>query len=143
MKTYGPNGYAEIDFGSLAVETIRPDVSILDRTFDLAEATPNPLKFADQLFGEFLVSNKLQAEPRNAILDELHDFVISIRSQTEPTVTGLAGSRAVLVASKILTQIASHRWGDVSNPAFVGPHAIPTEGIEAASRRVQRQRRSA
>ena len=143
MKTYGPNGYAEIDFGSLAVQAIRPDAAILDRTFDLAEATPNPLKFADQLFDEFLKTSKIQAEPRNAILDELHDFVISIRSQTEPTVTGLAGSRAVVVAGKILAQIAAHRWGDISNPAFIGPHAVPTEGIEAASRRVQRQRRSA
>lgn len=143
MKTYGPNGYAEIDFGSLAVQTIRPDASILDRTFDLVEATPNPLKFADQLFEQFLTTNTIQAEPRNAILDELHDFVISIRSQTEPTVSGMAGSRAVVVAGKILAQIAAHRWGDVSNPAFVGPHAVPIEGIEAASRRVQRQRRSA
>jgi hypothetical protein len=115
----------------------------LDRTFDLVEATPNPLKFADQLFQQFLTANTIQAEPRNAILDELHDFVISIRSQTEPTVTGMAGSRAVVVAGRILAQIAAHRWGDVSNPAFVGPHAVPVEGIEAASRRVQRQRRSA
>lgn len=143
MKTYGPNGYAEIDFGSLAVQTMRPDESILDRSFELADATPNPLQFADQLFEQFLTTSKIQAEPRNAILDELHDFVISIRSQTEPTVTGMAGSRAVVIAGKILAQIASHCWGDASNPAFVGPHAVPSEGIEAASRRVQRQRRSA
>lgn len=143
MKTYGPNGYAEIDFGSLAIQMIRPDASIIDRSFDLAAATSNPLKFADELFDQLLTTTTIEAEPRNAILDELHDFVISIRSQTEPTVSGLAGSRAVVVAGKILAQIASHRWGDIANPAYVGPHAVPLEGIEAASRRVQRQRRSA
>lgn len=143
MKTYGPNGYAEIDFGSLAVQTICPDASIIERTFDLAETTSNPLKFADQLFEQFLTPEAIQAEPRNAILDELHDFVISIRSQSEPTVTGLAGARAVMVASRILAQIGSHVWATGTNPAMVGPHAIPMEGIEAASRRVQRQRRSA
>jgi len=143
MKTYGPNGFAEIDFGTLAVQVIRADDSILDRSFDLDAATENPLKFADTLFDQFLTGAVIEAQPRNAILDELHDFVISIRSQTEPTVSGAAGARAVTVASMILDQIAAHRWGEVANPGHVGPHAIPTEGVEAASRRIQRQRRSA
>jgi predicted dehydrogenase len=143
MKTFGPGGFAEIDFGSLSLNTIRPDAAILDRSFDLATVTSAPLKFADQLFADYLTPVTIQVEPRNAILDELHDFVISIRSQSEPTVSGWAGARAVTVAGLILDQIAMRRWTGSTAPEEIGSHAIPLEGIEAASRRLQRQRRSA
>jgi predicted dehydrogenase len=143
MQTFGQNGFAEIDFGSLALQTVRPDASIVRRSFELASATEQPLKFADELFQNYLCGSQTEVQPRNAILDELHDFVISIRSQSEPTVSGAAGARAVAVASMILQRIAEHRWDNASEPASVGPHAVPLEGIQATSRRVQQQRRSA
>ncbi len=143
IKTFGPGGFAEIDFGSLSLSMIRPDASLAARSFDLATATTEPLKFADELFANYLTPAQTQVEPRNAILDELHDFVISIRSQSEPTVSGLSGARAVTIAGLILDRIAEHRWTGSEAPEEIGPHALPLEGIEAASRRVQRQRRSA
>lgn len=142
MKTFSPAGFAEIDFSALTLNSLTPDSSLVDRSFDLTTATDNPLKFADELFTSFLTPVAKQVEPRNAILDELHDFVISIRSQTTPTVCGLAGARAVTVASMILQQISEKRWyGDTAGQ--VGPHAMPLEGVEAASRRMQQHRRSA
>ncbi len=143
MKTFSAAGFAEIDFSTLTLQTLGPDASLLDRSFDLATATDNPLKFADELFADYLTPVATQVEPRNAILDELHDFVISIRSQTTPTVCGLAGARAVAVASMILQQISEKRWYGAEIVGQIGPHALPLEGVEAASRRVQQHRRSA
>jgi predicted dehydrogenase len=143
MKTFGPCGFAEIDFGSLALTTIRAEESILQRSFELSSATGQPMKFADELFARYLTPEQITVQPRNAILDELHDFAISIRSQTEPTVSGLDGARAVAVADAVLERIKMNRWTDSDVPNTIGPHAIPLEGIEAASRRIQQQRRSA
>jgi predicted dehydrogenase len=143
MQCYGPNGFAEIDFSTLSVATVRPDASIQDRSFLLQQATDQPLKFADELFERYLAVDQQQAAPRNAILDELHDFVISIRSKSEPTVSGEAGARAVMVAQRVLEEIAYRRWDRSDLPTTIGPHAIPREGIHAASRRFHQQRKSA
>lgn len=143
MQTFGPAGAAQIDFGSLSLTMVRPHHSLLQRSFDLTTATRNPLGFADELFADYLAAESPSVQPRNAILDELHDFVISIRSQSEPTVSGLAGARAVAVASRVLDCIAVKRWTRSQGPEEIGPHAIPLEGIEAASRRTWQQRRAA
>jgi len=143
MKTFGPNGFSEIDFGSLALTMVRPERSIIDRSFRLSSATENPLRFADQLFRELLAPEVIQVEPRNAILDELHDFVISIRSRTTPAVSGAAGARAVDVANQILSSIDARRWTRDNASSLTGPHATPAEGIQAASRRIHRDRKAA
>jgi predicted dehydrogenase len=142
MQTYGPNGFAEIDFGSLSLATVCPSDSIRDRSFDLATATDQPLKYADELFTDHLRVDQVQVAPRNAILDELHDFVISIRSRSAPTVSGAAGARAVAVAQRVLDSIAERRWQQDADVASVGAHALATEGIREASRRIHQQRRA-
>ncbi len=144
LKSFGPNGFAEIDFSTLTLQTVRPATQIVDRSFELSAATDNPLKFADTLFSEFLAVDTVKVESRNAILDELHDFVISIQSKSEPTVTGHAGKRAVEVAAMILESISQRSWtSDLSVASAVGAHATPTEAIQAASRRIHAARRAA
>ncbi len=143
MQTFGPNGFAEIDFGSLSLTTVSADSSITDRSFDLNSATDQPLRFADELFSTYLVPQTIKVEARNAILDELHDFAISIQSRSNPTVSGTDGLRAVEVASRILEAIDNRRWTRDQGTGLTGPHAIPREGIEAASRRVHLDRRAA
>lgn len=143
LKSFGPNGFAEIDFGSLALTTVRPETSVIDRTFDLASATPQPLKFADELFSSYLMPETVKVEARNAILDELHDFVISIQSRTMPTVSGADGMRAVDVANRVLASIDARRWSRNASAESMGPHAIPGEGVEAASRRIHLGRKAA
>lgn len=143
MTTFGPNGFADIDFGGLSLDAVRPSPAIGERSFELGGVTDDPLRFADELFATYLPSDRATVEPRNAILDELHDFVISIRSRATPTVSGVDGARAVAVAEMVLDQIAARRWSADATDNLVGPHAIPSEGIEAASRRLNTARRAA
>ncbi|MEM9368247.1 MAG: Gfo/Idh/MocA family oxidoreductase [Planctomycetota bacterium] len=108
MTLYADAGSARIDFSTPALSTVANSVSVRSGTFDLAEETENPLGYADQLFDEHLVCETATLEPTNAIQDELHDFVVSIQSGSQPIVTGESAARAVALADQILDAI-DHR----------------------------------
>lgn len=143
MQVFSNSGFAEIDFGAPSLSVIRPSDSIVDRTFDLGTETENPLDYSHQLFSERLKCETLELEPRNAILDELHDFVISINTGISPTVDGSAGARAVAVAQKVLQSIENRRWYEDADQGEIGAHAVARERVEAASRRIHQVRRAA
>jgi predicted dehydrogenase len=135
MQVFGSGGFAEIDFSGPAIHLVRPSESLVDRSFDLDQATDNPLGYADQLFADQLQLETKTLEPRNAILDELHDFVISIQSGISPTVSGTAGARAVTIAEKVLDGIASRSWYADASPSEIGPLASVRERIDSPIRR--------
>lgn len=128
MQVFGPQGFAEIDFSGPSVTTISPSDSLRDRTFELAELG-DPRSARDVLFDKHLAGETAKIEPRNAILDELHDFVISIRSGAEPTVSGDAGALAVEVADQVLRSIAMRRWNGTSDFQAVGAAATPARRL--------------
>jgi predicted dehydrogenase len=143
MQIFGSNGFAQVDFSAPALEMVRPCVTLQDRSFSLADDTDNPLTYAEALFGGRLYCEQLPLVGRNPILDELHDFVISIQSGIAPTVDGHSGARAVTVAEQILTAIAERRWYANANSTEIGPHAQIRERIEQSSRRMHARRRAA
>ncbi|MCG8651305.1 MAG: gfo/Idh/MocA family oxidoreductase, partial [Pirellulales bacterium] len=99
--------------------------------------------YSGTLFSQRLHCQSLDLEPRNAILDELHDFVISIQTGISPTVDGTAGARAVVVADKILEAIDRRSWYEEASPVETGPHAEVRERVEVASRRLHQDRKAA
>lgn len=143
LQSFGPNGFAQLDFGEPSIRIVRPNDSITDRSFDLGEATENPLAFSEQLFSEYLTVETIEVEQRNAILDELHDFVLSVQTGVAPTVPGAAGARAVELADSILQAIDQRSWSASNDVSQRGPFAMPQETIEAASRRIHNARRAA
>ncbi len=143
MTVFGSNGHADIDFGTPALSVVRPCNTVVNRTFDLAAETENPLGYSGQLFSSRLKCETLELEPRNAILDELHDFVISIQTGISPAVDGMAGARAVDVAQRILESIEERVWYEDAKPSEIGPHAAVRERIENASRRINGDRKAA
>lgn len=134
MQVYGVNGYADIDFGSPALSVVRPCETVVRRSFELSADTDNPLDYSGKLFSERLRCETLDLEPRNAILDELHDFVISIQTGIAPTVDGAAGAYAVDVAQRILESIDQRAWYDEPSATEIGPHAVPRERIDSPGR---------
>jgi len=143
MQVFGSNGFAEIDFGAPALSVVRPCESVVNRSFDLATEVDNPLDYSGTLFSERLRCETLELEPRNAILDELHDFVISIQTGIAPTVDGVAGARAVDLAQQVIESVATRAWYPSATTAEIGPHATVRERIEASSRRIHQNRRAA
>lgn len=135
MQVYASGGFAEIDFSGPALHTVRASESLAERAFQLDEATDNPLVYADELFRDHLQLESKELEPRNAILDELHDFVISIQSGMSPTVSGAAGARAVTIAEKIIEAIDRRRWYADATPGEIGPLATIRPRIDTPLRR--------
>jgi predicted dehydrogenase len=143
MQVFGARGFADIDFGTPSVSVVRPCDSIVNRSFDLGMETENPLGYGSTLFSSRMKCETIDLEPRNAILDELHDFVISIQTGVAPTVDGFAGARAVAVANQVLQSIEERQWYADASPAETGAHASVRENIESASRRIRQDRRAA
>ncbi len=143
MTLFSSNGFADIDFGAPGLSVVRPCDSVVNRTFDLASETENPLGYAQQLFSSRLRCESLELESRNAILDELHDFVISIQTGISPAVDGAAGARAVDLAERVLEVIDERAWYEDPKTSEIGPHAIVRERVEKASRRIHQDRRAA
>ena len=143
MQIYGARGFADIDFGAPSVSVVRPCDSVTSRSFDLGTETDNPLGYGAELFSTRLKCETLELESRNAILDELHDFVISIQTGVAPTVDGYAGARAVAVANQIIESIEQRQWYADAQSSETGPRATVRESIESASRRIHQGRRAA
>jgi len=143
MQLFGSNGFAEVDFGNPSLSVLKPSADLTDRSFDLETQVDSPLGYADELFNSKLIAESLELSPRNAILDELHDFVISVQSGSAPTVDGVAGARAVDIAQRILESIEERSWYSNATTSEVGPHAFPRERVENAHRRNFSIRRAA
>jgi predicted dehydrogenase len=136
MQTFGPHGFAEIDFSTPSATLVTPSAAIANRQLDPSHSE-SAKAFRDDLFEHHLqpvVAESL--EPRNAILDELHDFVISIRSAAAPIVSGRAGARAVQVADRVLQSIARRQWNGPTDILARGPHV---EFDSVSGRRDQRR----
>lgn len=143
MQVFGANGFAEIDFGAPSLSVVRPVAEVANRSFDLSAEVESPLGYGATLFSSKLICETMALESRNAILDELHDFVISIQTGIAPTVDGVAGARAVNVANRILEALEERTWYADAGQAETGPHATPRERIESASRRIHQGRKAA
>ena len=109
MHVYTDNAFAGIYFSTASVKIVRPSQKVVQRQIDVQSLSPEEKRqLRDNLFSEFLPLEQMQVEKRNAILDEQHDFVISIRSGQQPQVTGEQGREALAVAHRILEAIAEH-----------------------------------
>ncbi len=124
MQLWSERGFAAIDFGTRTANVVHPCEAVLARTYDYNRLTAEERgAFKDQLFSEILRVEPLEVESRNALLDELHDFVGSIRQQRQPQVTGSDGRDAVAVAESILQSIGTHAW---EIPSAAAPAGEPT-----------------
>lgn len=147
MQLYTTESYADINFSAGEVEVVKPSTDILLRAVALDELPlPERLAAKDSIFGTWLQRHKLAAPSRNAILDEHHDFALSIQTGAAPSVTGEDGARAVEVASRIVDTLRRHAWdGEHSKSWRIGPQALvePTILPFPAAESPRRDRRQA
>ena len=124
MHLWSDEGFAAIDFGNRTVQVVTPCQAVRSGQFDY-ETLPAEEKagFKEHVFADILRLEPIEVEPRNALADELRDFVDSVRSVRAPRVTGEHGRNAVAVAQAILQSAQTHRWK--ARPAasiLRGPH---------------------
>jgi predicted dehydrogenase len=125
MQIWSAQGFAAIDFANRSAHVVRPSDEIVGRDFDFQRLTDEEKAgFQDRLFSKILRVEPLVVETRNALADELRDFVDSIRNARAPRVSGQDGRDAVAVAEAILDSLRVHSWqGRGTGP--MGPLAMP------------------
>ena len=121
MQVFADQVYAGIDFGG-SLTLIRPSEQMLRREIDVAQLLAEEQQLQQTLFTELLLVEQVQVEKRNAILDEQHDFVISIRTGQNPQVTGLQARESLAAAERILQRIHERQTSDRRTPLTQGPH---------------------
>ncbi len=141
MQLYTTEGYADLNFAASEVEIIRPSADVFSRSVALDDLPMlQRMQVKDSIYETFLHREKLAAPARNAILDEHHDFALSIQTGCAPSVTGEDGARAVEVATRIVSALHSHAWdGAQSRPWRIGPQVmiepniipLPTSGSKS------------
>ncbi len=136
MQVYTDNAFAGIDYATASAKIVRPSEKVLKRQIDVQNlSTGEKQDIRDNLFTEFLPLEEVHVEKRNAILDEQHDFVISIRTGQRPQVTGEHGRQALAVAQQILEEIAKQHRVMRRTTALPAPHWQATSDEPADQRR--------
>jgi predicted dehydrogenase len=137
MHLWSAAGFAAIDFGNRTLSVVTPCEAVRAGEFDYeALSAEAKATFKDRLFSDILRVETVEIESRNALADELRDFVDAVRAKTEPRVTGADGRDALSVAEAIVTSLRAHRWqsrdGVPPAPILRGPHwktSIPQRPI--------------
>lgn len=111
MQVYTMRGFAKLDFNTRTATTIHPREDVLRREFHVDSLTAEQKDHLKaNLFEELLVKTTSEAPAVNAIDEEQQDFVIAIRTGSQPRVSGAVGRDALAVAEAILAQVADHAW---------------------------------
>jgi predicted dehydrogenase len=126
MQIWGPEGFAAVDFGKRRLTLVQPSTTLQQLRRDrrrLDGASLNVLK--NELFTQHLPAQEIDCTaPADQLTLELEDFVHSIRTGTQPRVTGTAACGAMALAERILDAVKAHRWEGTADGA-VGPHHLP------------------
>ncbi len=71
----------------------------------IAAATPDPRTLKDQVFGQWIAAEEVQADSSDAMSLELEDFKSAIRGQHAPRVGGKEAVDAMVVADQVLQSL--------------------------------------
>jgi len=125
LHIYADDGYAGLDLGNHSATIVKPSKQFAEGQIPFTGLTqPEMENIKETLFTEVLPKQEFIVKPRNAILEEQHDFVESILSDRWPLVTGIDGRDALNVAEQILTAVSQHRWspGRIAGGMATVPH---------------------
>jgi predicted dehydrogenase len=138
MQLFAEDVYAGIDFAAGSTKIVRPSSRVRDGQINVMSLSAEEKRLLQEnLFTDVLPLETLQLEKRNAILDEQHDFVISIRTGQCPQVTGQHGRDALAVAERISQQI------DQKQSMVKKPSLVPAPQWELAADHSAKPRRKA
>ncbi len=116
MRIYGGDFYASVDFDSRAGYIVHGPTH---RDWQTRSISPEERqRLMERLFQDVLPRQELEvADDVNPILEELRDFVTSIRTGATPRVSGRAGMAAVDVANQVIRRIERQQMA----PSYIAP----------------------
>ena len=122
MQLWGPEGYAEADFGARKLTLIQPSDEVRRHGLDPARLDPaSRARIRDELFTRHLEMRTIDGKAQDQLTCELQEFIACVDSGESPRVSGREGLAAMEVADRILAALSAHRW----DAAHAGPLALP------------------
>ncbi|MCA9171998.1 MAG: Gfo/Idh/MocA family oxidoreductase [Planctomycetales bacterium] len=110
MSIYTDNEQYLIDFGKRNVRVLQRHEAIRNGLLQVERLTPAETEeLKAHVFDSLLPCTELDVAEANPLLDELQDFVQSVRNHTTPRVNGSHAADAVWLAEEILRQMQSNR----------------------------------
>ena len=129
MQVWSESGFALLDFDNRTAHVVRPCDAVREHRFDYeALSSEEKAGFKDKLFSDLLQLEMLDVPPRNALAEELEEFVAGIYERQPVRVTAEAGRTAVAVAELVLESIRTHQW-DGRQDGSIGPMVAPEPSI--------------
>ncbi len=82
MHLWSDEGFAAIDFGDRTLHVVTPCQAVRSGEFDYETlGTEEKAAFKEHVFADILRLEPVEVEPRNALADELRDFVDAVRER--------------------------------------------------------------
>ena len=129
LQVWTRDAFAAVDFAERKGTVVTPSEILNAGEFHGDQLPPEQrTHYKDHLFEELLPLRKYDSQNRNAMLDELTNFVDSVQTGHAPRVTGEQGRDALAAAEMVLLSIADHAW-DGRKDGRIGPHAEPRHPI--------------
>ncbi|MSQ95333.1 MAG: Gfo/Idh/MocA family oxidoreductase [Gemmataceae bacterium] len=125
MQLWGPEGYAEVDFGSRKLALVQPSEEVRRHGLDPARLDPaSRSRICEELFTRHFEMLTIDGKAQDQLTCELQDFVTCVRTGQTPRVSGKDGLAALDVAEQILRSLREHTWdGTLAGPK--GPLQLP------------------
>lgn len=120
LRAWAPEGYASVDFARRRLTLIQPSEQLRLRGLDPSARAG----MKDESFRAQLQTREVDCDRGDQLTRELQHFVQCVRTGTPPRVSGEDGWRAIALATRILEQVAAHRWNGQSDGP-VGPSQLP------------------
>ncbi len=105
IQVWSADGFFSADLQTRQVSSWQPAAAFRDNpalVHSIAAATSNPMTLKDQVFGDWMQQNTMQASSADALTAELREFVDCVRSGRQPTVSSLQALQAMSVAEQVV-----------------------------------------
>lgn len=119
LQVWTPSGCINANLHTRTVDHWRATGQFADNpalVHTIAASTPDPRTLKDNVFGNWIQAETIEADARDAMEGELRDFITAIRSGGSPRVTGEDAVQAMTVADQVLQAVTlwSYQTGSVA-----------------------------
>jgi predicted dehydrogenase len=122
MQLWGPEGYAEVDFGARKLTLVQPSESVRRHGLDPTRLDPaSRARIRDELFTRHLEMMTVDGKTHDQLTAELKEFVACVQHGTTPRVPGADGLAALGVAERIVQAIGTQKGESVPS-GLLFPH---------------------
>ncbi len=125
MQVWGPEGFAELDFGGRRVTMVQPTDEVRLHGLDPLKLDPNArARIREDLFTKYLERETVERAAQDQLTAELTHFVECVRTKATPVVSGNDGRDAIALAERILLSIrAGWREQQPNAQGLLFPHS--------------------